>query len=199
VCIRVHPWLNQKNYGRLAGAARPNLGMDRVDIGLRIGICVLSVAWLWAIGDGIHGPHITVVGDSAPDFEIVTEEGRRLSRADYANQVLVLNFWATWCETCVEEIPSLRAFQAKFGSAGVHVLAISVDENEKAYRAFLERFPINFETARDPRRIVSSRFGTFQIPETYIIGKDGRVAEKVISNRDWMDPEIARLVTRLAE
>ena len=173
--------------------------MDRVGIGLRIGICGLSAAWLWAIGSGIHGPHITQAGDAAPDFEIVTAEGQRVSRADFTGQVLVLNFWATWCETCLVEIPSLQAFQAKFAGSGVHVLAISVDENEKAYREFLERHRINFETARDPRRIVSSRFGTFQIPETYIIGKDGRVAGKVISNRYWMDPEIAGLVTRLAK
>jgi cytochrome c biogenesis protein CcmG/thiol:disulfide interchange protein DsbE len=81
--------------------------------------------------------------------------------------------------------------------SGVVVLGISLDWDENAYRTFLERFRVDFETARDPARVVSTRYGTARIPETYIIDRSGVVAGKVISNRDWMDPGILRFVKSL--
>ena len=72
---------------------------------------------------------------------------------------------------------------------GVVVLGVSIDTNDKRYQQFLKRFRISFPTARDPESNVSSSYGTFQIPETYIIDSTGKVREKVISNQNWMDPD----------
>jgi thiol-disulfide isomerase/thioredoxin len=101
---------------------------------------------------------------------------------------LVLNFWATWCPPCIEELPSLNQFARTFGPQGVVVLGISVDSNEKVYRQFLERRPVAFETFRDPGGEISGDYGTFVYPETYLIDRSGKVLEKVISNQNWMDP-----------
>jgi len=148
-------------------------------IGVLLGALVLVI--YFSIHERVIG-----VGDRAPDFTITADDGRTVSRAGFAGKVLVLNFWATWCPPCVEEMPSLSAFQRTFAGAGVAVVGISVDQDERAYRAFLERMQPAFITARDPAARINADYGTFMYPETYIIGRDGRVAQKVIGKADWM-------------
>jgi cytochrome c biogenesis protein CcmG, thiol:disulfide interchange protein DsbE len=138
--------------------------------------------------------HIVEAGDSAPGFSLVTDSGRKITRSDFGGKVLVLNFWATWCPPCIEEIPTLDAMQKQLASRGVVVLAVSVDKNEQGYKQFLNRAKVSFQTARDAKADLSSLYGTFKYPETYIINKDGKVVAKLISNQDWTKPEIIRQI-----
>ena len=80
---------------------------------------------------------------------------------------------------------------------GVVVLAISVDANEATYQEFLRRFPVSFETVRDPEWDLSSRFGTFQLPETYVIDRFGKVVVKLVGAHDFMDPGFLAGIGRL--
>lgn len=137
---------------------------------------------------------IVEAGDSAPGFSITTDSGRKITRSNFGGKVLVLNFWATWCPPCIEEIPTLDAMQKQLASRGVVVLAVSVDKNEQTYRQFLEKARVSFLTARDPAADISSLYGTFKYPETYIINKDGKVVAKLISNQDWTRPDIIRQI-----
>src|ERR1041385_1158628 len=95
--------------------------------------------------------HETIVnaGDKAPDFSIATDSGRTITTHDFGGKLLLLNFWATWCPPCIEEIPSLDQFQRQFANSGLVVLGVSVDKDEKAYRRFLSRVNVSFLTARD--------------------------------------------------
>jgi cytochrome c biogenesis protein CcmG, thiol:disulfide interchange protein DsbE len=151
-------------------------------------IVLLAGALVWVVS-GTLDVHVTNAGDQAPDFKIVSDGGRTYTRSDFGGKVLVLNFWASWCEPCVEEAPSLNAFQQTMAGDGVVVLGVSIDTNDKRYQQFLKRFRISFPTARDPESNLSSSYGTFQIPETYIIDSTGKVREKIISNQNWMDPQ----------
>jgi peroxiredoxin len=135
-------------------------------------------------------------GASAPQFSVATDQGRTVTPASFGGKVLVLNFWATWCPTCIQEIPSLDAFQKKFASAGVVVVAVSVDKNEQKYKAFLNRVHVKFDTARDPNADVSTSYGTFQYPETYII-KDGRIQRKFANAEDWVSDDMTQYVESL--
>ena len=132
-------------------------------------------------------------GGAAPRFAITTDQGRRITPEQFGGKVLVLNFWASWCPPCVQEIPSLDQFQKRFAKDGVVVVAVSIDKNPDKYRAFLHRIPVSFETARDPSANVSSEYGTYQIPETYII-KDGRVLRKFANGEDWTSDDIVQYV-----
>ena len=136
-------------------------------------------------------------GDTAPKFKIVTDSGKTLTRGDFGGKVLVLNFWATWCPPCIEEIPSLDALQRQYGPQGVVVLAISVDKNEKAYRDFLKRANVSFQTARDPEADVSASYGTYKYPETYVVDRNGKVVAKYISNQNWMDEAVLKDIRAL--
>jgi cytochrome c biogenesis protein CcmG, thiol:disulfide interchange protein DsbE len=156
----------------------------------------MGVTLVWVVS-GTLQEHVVQAGDHAPDFSITTDDGRTVSLANFGGKLLVLNFWASWCQPCVEETPSLEAFARQFRPEGVVVLGVSIDRNEKAYKQFVQRFGISFETARDPESNISASYGTFQIPETYLIDRSGVVVEKVISNRNWMDPEFLARVRRM--
>ena len=160
-------------------------------------MAVLMFAFIRTVANAIREPHITVAGDLAPNFAVTAERSSRRTLKDFQGRVLVLNFWASWCGPCIEETPSLNEFQRALQGSGVTVLGISIDREEQAYRGFLNRFAVGFETARDPERKISSEYGTFQIPESYIIDKRGRVAAKVISNQNWMDSKVINTVKGL--
>jgi peroxiredoxin len=167
--------------------------MDRVLMGL---IAILAVA-LVVVVSGTLEEHITNAGDTAPEFAVTTDQGKTVTRDNFGGKLLVLNFWASWCAPCIEELPTLNAFQRQFGPKGVVVVAISIDRNERLYRQFLNRARLSFATAWDPEANISASYGTFQIPETYIIDRSGKVVEKLISNQNWLDPDLVARVQRL--
>ena len=142
------------------------------------------------ITKGAVEPRFAVIGKTAPSFSIQTDDGRELRRDSFEGKLLVLNFWATWCQPCVMEMPSLKQFANEMEREGVMVAAVSIDENERSYRAFLSQLQPGFLTSRDAAGDLASEFGTFQVPETYVIDRTGRVLQKYINARDWMDPAI---------
>ncbi len=163
------------------------------------GLIVLCVAVLVWVVAGTFRENVIVAGDTAPNFSIATDAGRTVTRSDFGGKLLVLNFWATWCPPCIEEIPSLDQFQKQLADKGVVVLGVSVDQSQSAYRNFLAKTKIAFQTARDPESKISTEYGTFKYPETYIINRDGRVVEKIIGPTNWTDEAmLARVKALLA-
>lgn len=160
---------------------------ERMEQVLRGAIAVLMIAFVWVVYDAVR-ERLVVVGDSAPDFSVTTDSGRKISVSDFGGKLLVLNFWATWCPPCIEEIPSLNRLHETMASKGVVVLGISVDQNEDQYKQFLKNHSVTFQTHRDPEHSINLEYGTVMFPETYIIGRDGKVLRKIISSRNWMDP-----------
>ena len=164
-----------------------------IDKALRLGILVLTVALVAVVASTLR-ERLVVAGDSAPSFSVTTDTGRKISTSDFGGKVLLVNFWATWCPPCINELPSLNQMAAELKGSGVVVLGISVDKDKVAYDKFLKKVKLNFETSRDPAADISSEYGTFKYPETYVINRDGKVLEKFIADQPWTDPAIiARL------
>jgi cytochrome c biogenesis protein CcmG/thiol:disulfide interchange protein DsbE len=159
-------------------------------------ITLLLGVFVYVIFDSFH-ERLVVVGDSAPDFSITADNGRTMTNSNFGGKLLVLNFWATWCPPCIEELPSLDAFQRRFANSGVVVLGISVDKDEKLYRDFLAKARVSFLTARDPDNKINAEYGTLKFPETYIIDARGKVVRKIISNTDWMSERMLKDVESL--
>ena len=166
---------------------------DRILLGL---VLVLGVSLAWVVS-GTLKDGIVRIGDSAPDFKVVTETGRTITPANFGGKLLVLNFWASWCQPCLQEVPSLEVFQRQFAPQGVVVLGVSVDKNEKLYRRFLEQFPVTFQVARDPSWDIAANYGTFQLPESYIIDSSGKVVQKVIAAQNWMNPDFVQSIKKM--
>jgi cytochrome c biogenesis protein CcmG, thiol:disulfide interchange protein DsbE len=175
---------------------------SKVDRVIRIALCALTVALVFAIYSGIH-QSVVIAGDSAPPFTITADSGSTVSlprswpweQAKFDGKLLVLNFWASWCAPCVEETPSLSQLASEFGPKGLVVLGISVDKDDKAYAAFLQKFHPAFLTARDLK--LHETYGTYMYPETYIISPDGKVLQKFAEGVDWNNPKIQQYIASL--
>jgi len=128
----------------------------------------------------------SIAGKKAEDF-VVTVEGRQARLSDFKGKVVVLNFWASWCGSCVEEMPDLNRLQERIRSRGGVVLGVSVDEDCRNFEHFLTEHPVAFRTTCNEslNEKVSLDYGTSQIPETYIIDRQGRIARKVIGPQRW--------------
>lgn len=164
----------------------PSANTDRL---LKLLIGFLVVALVYVAGTTLE-QRIVGVGDTAPRFSITADSGKAISRSEFGGKLLVLNFWATWCPPCIQELPSLNEFQERMRAKGVVVVGISLDKNEQVYKQFLQRARVSFTTARDPEANISSSYGTFKYPETYVISPDGKVLEKFVGPENWMNPEV---------
>ena len=165
----------------------------RIDQILKVSIGVLLAAFVYVIFVSLY-ERIVEVGDTAPDFSIIADNGQTITPTNFGGKLLVLNFWATWCAPCIEELPSLDQFQKEFANSGVVVLGVSMDKDEKLYKRFLSRVKVSFLTARDPSNKINAEYGTFKFPETYIIGSDGRVLMKIINATNWVDEKMLSYV-----
>lgn len=159
-------------------------------------LAVLFVSFLYTIRYSFE-QRVIGKGDTAPSFSVTTDSGKKISRTDFGGKVLVLNFWATWCPPCIQEMPSLNRFAQEMAPSGVVVLGVSVDKNEQTYKRFLQQAGLSFETSRDPEADISTDYGSFMWPETYIIDAKGKVVEKYIGDRDWTDPKIISSIKAL--
>ncbi|HUQ49272.1 MAG TPA: TlpA disulfide reductase family protein [Terriglobales bacterium] len=155
----------------------------------------LALLALVLIGGCDRGSRPQLVGQTAPTFA-VQDADRRVDLHELRGKVVVLNFWATWCPPCVEEMPSLVAMQKQMRDK-VTVLAISTDQDKAAYDRFIREKNIALLTVRDPEYKSSELYGTFRYPETYIIDAQGVLRRKFIGPVDWTKPEIIDYLSKL--
>jgi len=141
-----------------------------------------------------RGSHPSQVGQRAPDFT-VSDSGRTVRLDSFKGKVVVLNFWATWCAPCIQELPTLIAMQRRVPD--VVVLAVSIDEDAAAYRQFITDNHIDLLTVRDAEKKSSKLYGTERYPETYIIDQDGVIRRRFIGAQNWMSPEILNYLRAL--
>jgi thiol-disulfide isomerase/thioredoxin len=134
-----------------------------------------------------RGAHPAQTGQTAPDFTI-SDGTTTVHLAGYRGRVVLLNFWATWCAPCVEEMPSL--LELHHDRPDLVILAVSIDENPNAYSRFLVRHNVDLTTVRDPAQNAAKLFHTEGWPETYIIDRSGVIRRKVVGPQDWGSPEI---------
>jgi len=153
----------------------------------------LLIVLLAGCYSGSRPPHI---GSNAPDFT-VQDSDRKITLSELRGKVVVLNFWATWCAPCVEELPSLVNLQQKMRNKGITVLAVSVDQDESLYRRFVQDHNVNLLTVRDANQKSNNLYGTFKFPETYIIDRNGVMRRKFIGPVDWATPEVVDFLSKL--
>jgi peroxiredoxin len=136
------------------------------------------------------------VGSAAKEFS-VRDSDHQVSLNQFRGQVVVLNFWATWCPPCMQELPSMMEMQNQLRSRGVVVLGVSIDVDGDAYHRFLKQRGVNFVTVRDPEQKVAGMYGTSGWPESYIIDRQGVLRRKVVGPINWGSPEVMQFLAKL--
>jgi cytochrome c biogenesis protein CcmG, thiol:disulfide interchange protein DsbE len=159
---------------------------------LLVGGAVVLVIVLMFAGTRLLTSELSLVepGSKAPNFEAVTLDSvpRIKSLDEYRGKVVLLNVWATWCQPCRVEMPSIEALHKSLGPKGLQVLAVSVDEPgfEKQIRDFAQEYRLTFQILYDPDTAgIRKRYQITGYPETFIIGKDGLIRRKLIGATDW--------------
>ena len=144
-------------------------------------------------------PSQAVEGSTAPDFTLKDLNGKEVRLSDLRGKIVVLNFWATWCPPCREEVPSLMRLNQAMAGKQFQMLAVSQDEGGKeAVEAYFKKSSNSLPALIDSDQKVGKRYGLTGVPETFIIDKNGIILKKIVGGLDWSSPEIVRDLTDAA-
>ena len=158
--------------------------------GLILGLTLLVLFALPSYRQG----EASIAGKNAEDFALILNS-KPTHLSDLRGKVVVLNFWASYCQPCVEEAPSLNNLQRYIEKRGGTVLGVSLDTDQAAYEKFLVNYSVPYPTWRDPhlqdgKSQIALDYGTALIPETYVIDRRGKLARKLVSMQQWDSPEM---------
>ncbi|WP_321372260.1 TlpA disulfide reductase family protein [uncultured Desulfuromusa sp.] len=139
-----------------------------------------------------------LVGEVAPDFTLTNMQGEEVTLSQFRGKVVILNFWATWCPPCREEMPSMERLYRDLESKGLVMLAVNVEENGKeAVTQFLQKRSYSFPILLDSENVAQNTYGVFRFPESFIIDRNGIVIEKIIGGRNWLSGPTFKVINFL--
>lgn len=142
----------------------------------------------------------------APDFEALDYTGKKVPLSAYRGRVVFLNFWATWCPPCVEEMPSMEILQRELDEEAFTILAVASEPDWSTVHRFFPR-GTNMTVLLDPPKggeqgsigPIAQRFGTTKLPETYVLDKNGRIRYYFVNKRDWRSPRALQCLRSLID
>ena len=134
----------------------------------------VALAVLSLVGTGVAAA-LPSVGAMAPNFASKSDSGRNVRLSELRGQVVLINFWASWCSPCRQELPLLNKIYTQYRAAGFMLLAVNVDDNRKDAEAMLKRLELRFPTLFDDAKAVAKLYGVDTMPATLVIDRDGRV------------------------
>jgi peroxiredoxin len=159
-------------------------------------VAVAVFAALWATGPP---PEPIRPGQAAPLFSLPRLDGGAPVRlSDLRGKVVLLNFWATWCKPCEDEMPAMQRLYEGLAGTDFEMLAVSLDAERAPVEAFQERLGLSFPILHDPAKAVSEAYQTYRYPESYLIDRDGRILARYIGPRDWDAAVYRDRIRRLA-
>jgi len=176
----------------------------RVDVRRAFTLALVSTALIAGPGAAAENPvaALSLIRpkpvQSAQAFEVVTADNRPLALSAFKGKVVFLNFWATWCKPCEEEMPAMERLYRRFKDRGLVVLALAEDrEGAGAVAPYLKKRGLTFPVGLDPKMEVASLYGVWAIPSTYIIDKKGDRALFANGPREWDGPHAVALFESL--
>ena len=130
-------------------------------------------------------------GAAAPDFSLPGLDGKMINLTNYKGKVVFLNIWATWCPPCVQEMPSMEKLYQALKDEEFEILAVSIDAlGGDTVAPFMKKYGLSFPALLDTNSSIKTLYQTTGVPETFIIDKNGIIAEKIIGPRDWASSDV---------
>lgn len=136
---------------------------------------------------------------AAPDFTLAGADGRKVSLKDFRGKVVFLNFWATWCESCRDEMPSMERLYGEFKGKGLEIVAVNVKEKPQDALAFGRKLKLTYPLLMDTEGEVGLLYGAFGLPATYLIDRNGVALARMFGSADWSSPAARSLFRSLLE
>ncbi|WP_157606886.1 TlpA disulfide reductase family protein [Sedimenticola selenatireducens] len=133
----------------------------------------------------------------APDFTLQDLDGNRVRLVDLRGRPVIVNFWATWCPPCREEMPSMQRAWERLRPEGVALLAVNVGEDVDTVFQFTGSYPVEFPILFDHDGAVSGAWPIRGLPTTFVVDPQGRIAYRAIGGREWDDPALLQPVLEL--
>ena len=143
-----------------------------------------------------QGPKVATVGEPAPDFTLVDLQGKTWSLSELNGQVIFINFWATWCPPCVQEMPSMQKLYTMLPTEKFKMLAILNNDDPALAGSFATRFGITLPILNDRSNKVGPKYGLTGVPETFIVDKQGVLREKFIGPAQWDAPQAIQMLMK---
>lgn len=132
---------------------------------------------------------LPAIGQTAPDFTLTGLDGRPVTLSALRGKVVVVSFWATWCPPCRQEMPSMELLHQELADEGLVILAVNVEkQGRQTVAKFFQTLDVTFPVVIDEEESVQNLYGVSKFPESFVVGKDGVITEKIIGAIDWMDP-----------
>lgn len=181
------------------GDLKVDKGLSNKSI-IAVVVAIIIIAVIAVIFGQKHKFEPITAGGIAPDFSLPDSKGNILKLSDYRGKVVFVNFWATWCKPCEEEIPSMQVMYdtLKRDYNNFELLAISIDTSEiSEVIAFTNKYEVTFPILHDKRGQVKENYKTTGVPETFIIDQNGIIAEKVLGQRNWHNQESITTILNL--
>lgn len=139
-----------------------------------------------------------LINVQAPEFTLNNVDGKAVSLASYRGTVVLLNFWATWCPSCREEMPSMNKLARQFKNRKFSIVAVATDRSSSDVRSYLKKNPSDFTVLVDEGLSVSrSKYKVFVLPMSFLIDKNGMVVERYFGGEDWTDPGMIKKIESL--
>ena len=139
---------------------------------------------------------VATVGKPAPDFDTIDMKGNIWSLSKLKGQVVFVNFWATWCAPCREEMPSMQRLYAKLPKDKFKMIALFNNDKPTVVEGFVAKLGITMPILNDESNIIGTKYGLTGLPETFIIDKQGVIREKHIGPAEWDSPEVVNMLMK---
>ena len=136
---------------------------------------------------------------AAPDFTLASPDGRKVSLKDFRGKVVFLNFWATWCESCRDEMPSMQRLYREFRGKGIEIVGVNVKDKLPEALAFVKKLQVTYPILLDPDGRVGLLYGAFGMPLSYLIDKRGMVLARLWGPAEWYSTGARNLIKTLLE
>jgi thiol-disulfide isomerase/thioredoxin len=133
----------------------------------------------------------------APPIELKTLDGQPFKLEQLRGKVVLVNFWATWCEPCVEEMPSMQTLRERLAGAPFEIIAVNLQEGEARIRAFLQKVPVEFPIVRDTDGGVTRAWKARIFPSSYVVDAQGKIRYVLAGATDWTAPATVKTIESL--